>query len=100
MVLTYTDPTAARGKSTADSDIVEGRFIDIVPGRRVSFAVGFLSADAAHAGTMTMTWDVVPVESGTRVDITAGGVPDGVSPADHIAGMNSSLTNLARYLEA
>jgi hypothetical protein len=31
MVLTYADPSAAAGKSTADSDIVEARFVDIVP---------------------------------------------------------------------
>jgi hypothetical protein len=33
MVLTYADASTATGKATADSDIVEARFIDIVPGR-------------------------------------------------------------------
>lgn len=98
LVLTYTDPSASRGKSTADSDIAEGRFVDIVPGQRVGYAVDFLSDDPDYAGTMTMTWDVVPVPGGTRVDITADDVPDGVSPTDHAEGMHSSLANLADYL--
>ena len=99
MVLIYADPSASRGKSTADSDVVEARFVEIIPGRRVAYAVEFVSEDPAYAGTMTITWDVVPVAGGTRVDITADDVPDGVSPDDHAAGMHSSLLNLAKYLE-
>jgi hypothetical protein len=34
-VLTYADDSSARGKATADSDIVEARFVDVVPGVRV-----------------------------------------------------------------
>ena len=30
VVLTYADPTDARGKSSADSDIVEARYVDMV----------------------------------------------------------------------
>lgn len=99
MVLTYVEPSASRGKSTGDSDIAEGRFVEIVPGRRVSYSVDFVSDDPAYAGTMTITWEVIPVHGGTRVDITANDVPDGISPADHAAGMNSSLTHLIDYLE-
>jgi uncharacterized protein YndB with AHSA1/START domain len=39
MVLTYLDASGAPGKATADSDIVEARFVDIVPGERVVQAV-------------------------------------------------------------
>ena len=46
-----------------------------------------------------MTWEVTPVEEGTRVDIRADDVPDGISAADHAAGLSSSLANLAAYLE-
>ena len=99
MVLTYSDASGAPGKATADSDIVEARFIDIVPGERVVQAVDFVSDDPANAGTMTMTWQVTPVEAGTRVDIIAEDVPDGISADDHAAGLASSLTNLAAYLQ-
>jgi uncharacterized protein YndB with AHSA1/START domain len=99
MVLTYADASGAPGKANADSDIVEARFIDIVPGERVVQAVDFVSDDPAYAGTMTMTWEVTVADAGTRVDIVAEDVPDGISAEDHAAGLASSLTNLAAYLE-
>jgi uncharacterized protein YndB with AHSA1/START domain len=99
MILTYADASTARGKATADSDIVEARFVDIVPGVRVVQAVDFVSDDPAYAGTMTMTWEVSAADTGTRVDIRADGVPDGVSAEDHAAGLTSSLAKLAAYLE-
>jgi uncharacterized protein YndB with AHSA1/START domain len=99
MVLTYPGASGAPGKATADSDIVEARFIDIVPGERVVQAVDFVSDDPAYAGTMTMTWQVTPVEAGTRVDIIAEDVPDGISADDHATGLASSLTKLAAYLQ-
>jgi uncharacterized protein YndB with AHSA1/START domain len=87
------------GKATADSDIVEARYVDIVPGVRVVQAVDFVSDDPAFAGTMTMTWEVTAVEGGTRVDITADDVPDGISAEDHASGLASSLANLAEHVE-
>lgn len=99
VVLTYADPVAARAKSSVDSDIVEARYLDIRPDDRVVQAVNFVSDDPAFAGTMTMTWTVRRFDGGTRVEIVADGVPDGITPADHAAGLNSSLENLARYLE-
>lgn len=98
MVLTYPDATGAPGKSTADADIVEARFVDIVPGVRVVQAVDFASDDPAFAGTMTMTWAVTAVEGGTRVDIVADDVPDGITAEDHAEGIASSLANLAAHL--
>lgn len=99
LVLTYEDASASPGKATAESDIVEARFLDIVPGVRVVQAVDFVSDDSAYGGTMTMTWEATAVEGGTRVDITATDVPDGISEEDHATGLASSLANLAGYLE-
>lgn len=99
LVLTYADSSAARGKATAATDIVESRFVDLVPGVRVVQAVDFVSDDPAYAGTMTMTWEVSEVDGGTRVDIIADNVPDGITADDHEAGLVSSLVNLAEYLE-
>ena len=99
MVLTYADPTDSRGKSSADSDIVETRYVDVVPNDRVVQAVAFVSDDPAFTGTMTMTWTVQQInDDRTRVEITADNVPDGISAEDHAAGLNSSLENLARYV--
>jgi uncharacterized protein YndB with AHSA1/START domain len=99
LVLTYTDASGAHGKATADSDIVEARFVEIVPDVRVVHEVDFVSEDPAFARTMTMTWQVTLVAGGTRVDITADDVPDGISADDHAAGLGSSLANLAAYIE-
>lgn len=99
LVLAYADPSLAPGKATADSDIVEARFVEVVPGVRVVQAVDFVSDDPAFSGTMTMTWTVTAVDGGTRVDIRADDVPAGISAEDHAAGLASSLTNLATYLQ-
>ena len=98
MVLTYDNPSASRGKTRADSDIVEARFVNIVPGVRIVQAVDFVSDDSAYSGTMTMTWHLTVANGGTRVDIIADDVPDGVSPQDHAAGLTSSLANLADFV--
>ncbi|KUI33663.1 ATPase [Mycobacterium sp. IS-1590] len=98
MILTYVDPPAHGGKSDADSDAVEGRFVEIEPDDRVVQIVDFASADATFGGTMTMTWTVTRVDGGTRVEFRADDVPVGISAADHADGMNSSLENLAAYL--
>jgi uncharacterized protein YndB with AHSA1/START domain len=99
MVLTHPDASGSRGKSSTDADIVMARFIELIPGVRVAYAVDFDSDDTAFAGTMTMTWDLTPVDGGTRVDITADNVPDAVSVEDHAAGMTSSLEKLGDYLK-
>jgi uncharacterized protein YndB with AHSA1/START domain len=98
LVLTYADASASGGKTNADTDIVESRFIDLVPGVRVVQAVAFVSDDPAYAGTMTMTWEVTQVDGGTRVDVIADNVPDGIAADDHAAGLASSLVNLADYV--
>jgi len=99
LVLTYADASAAPGKTTADTDVVEAEFVDIVPDARVVQAVTFVSDDPAQAGTMTMTWEVTAVEQGTLVEFRAENVPAGISAADHAAGLSSSLANLAQHLE-
>src|SRR5262249_60129945 len=60
MVLTYPDASGAPGKATAQSDVVEARFVDIVPGERVIQAVDFVSDDPAYARPIHMTLNVTP----------------------------------------
>lgn len=99
LVLTYADETDGRGKTTPDSDVVEARFVDIATDDRVVQLVDFVAGDPDLAGTMTMTWSVHEVGDGTRVVITADDVPPGISAEDHLAGLTSSLRNLAAHLE-
>lgn len=100
LVLTYEDSSGAQGKATDDTDVVEARFVEMVPCARVVQAVDFVSEDPDFAGTMTMTWTVSAVESGTQVDVVAENVPDGISAEEHAEGLASSLANLAALLES
>lgn len=99
LVLTYDDPEAAAGKAGDGSDVVEARFVEVEPGRRLVQAVDFESDDPAFAGTMTMTWTLAPAGEGTMVEIVAADVPAGISAEDHAAGIHSSLVNLAAHVE-
>lgn len=99
LILTYVDASTAPGKSSADTDVVDVRFVELVPGARVVQAVDFVSDDPDFAGTMTMTWSVTATDSGSMAQLHADDVPTGISADDHADGMNSSLTNLAAYLE-
>ena len=100
LVLTYSDSSTSSGKATADSDIVEARFVELVPGERVVQTVDFVTDDPDYAGTMTMTWEVTATDNGARVNIRAEDVPTGISAEDHAAGLASSLANLAAHVEA
>ncbi len=66
---------------------------------RVVQVVEFVSENPAFDGTMTMTWAITPLDIGSRVEIKADDVPDGITAADHAAGLSSSLEKLAAYLE-
>jgi hypothetical protein len=48
---------------------------------------------------MTVTTAMNPVEGGTEVTIRCDDVPEGISEADHVAGIASSLAKLARFVE-
>jgi uncharacterized protein YndB with AHSA1/START domain len=99
LVLTYADASTAPGKASADTDVVDARFLEVVPGVRVVQAVDFVHEDDAFAGTMIMTWEVTATVPGARVYIRAENVPGGISAEDHAAGLASSLANLAAYVE-
>ena len=98
MVLAYDDPHTEPGKTGEGTDVVDVAIVDLVPGRSVVQEVDFPSDDPAFAGTMTMTWTVEPAGDGARVTVRATGVPSGISPEDHAAGMASSLAHLDAYV--
>jgi uncharacterized protein YndB with AHSA1/START domain len=99
LVLTYSDGGHSSGKTTDDSDVVEGRIAELAPDERVAWLVDFESDDPTLAGTMTMTWTLTPRDGATEVTVTAENVPAGIRPEDHAAGMSSTLANLAKYVE-
>jgi uncharacterized protein YndB with AHSA1/START domain len=98
LVLSYPEESAGSGKTTAGSDVVEVRFVEVVPEVRVVQAVDFVSDDPAFAGTMTMTWEVSAEDDGTRLTIRADDVPAGISAEDHEIGLSASLAQLEDFL--
>jgi uncharacterized protein YndB with AHSA1/START domain len=91
---------AATGKSSAHTDVIEGRFVELLPGHRVVQAFSFRSDDPRFAGVMTMAWHLHAAGAGTRVQVVASDVPAGIARAEHERGMASTLQNLKAFLEA
>lgn len=88
----------APGKTTDSTDVTQGLFLELIPGRRIKQSVRFDSTDPAFAGEMTMTWAIEPAQEGSRVTVTADDVPPGISKSDHDAGLRSSLDQLAAFV--
>lgn len=99
MILTYDDLEKAHGKSSQNADVVEGKFVELIPGKRIVQLVEFTSEDPAFAGTMTMSYQLAPTADGTEVTIIGENAPPGIKPEDHQKGMTSTLENLASYTE-
>lgn len=99
MALIY-EGDGGHGKTTDNADVFEGRFAELVPGKRVVELVEFESDDPAFAGTMRIVTTLEPVHAGTRVTVSCENVPLGISEDDHQKGIASSLENLAAFVEA
>src|SRR6201996_9154815 len=64
MSLTYTDPKGAPGKTTADTDTFEVRFMELVPNEKVVEAVVFEADDPKFRGEMTLTASLADADNG------------------------------------
>lgn len=89
---------AAAGKTAPGTDVVEGRFVELVANERMAWAVTFRTDDPAFAGEMLMTWLLADAPGGAAVTIEARNVPPGIGAEDHATGLASTLANLAREL--
>ncbi|MCQ4088380.1 SRPBCC domain-containing protein [Saccharibacillus sp. JS10] len=100
MVLTYPSGSPNVGKSTTDTDIVEGRFVELVPGERIVQAVRFDSPDPSFAGEMRMTWTLEAASNGdgTIVTVSCDQVPNGIGKKEHEQSLDSTLRNLERIV--
>lgn len=98
IVLTYNQPDhSAPGKTSEHSDVVCGRFLELVPNERIVQLVEFESKDPAFAGHMKMTWIFTAAPEGTKVTIRCENVPPGIRQEDHEDGFRSTLANLAVF---
>lgn len=99
MRLTYHEPQHVVGKTSADADELEVRFVKLVEGERIEQAVNFNSKDSAFSGEMRMTWVLEALPDGTLVTVRCENVPQEIRPEDHQAGLMSTLDNLATFAE-
>lgn len=99
MRLTYNEPQHTPGKTSEDADEVEVRFVKLVPHERIEQAVTFESDDAAFSGEMRIAWILEPAQNGTIVTVRCEDVPVGIGAEDHQAGLKSTLSNLAAFVE-
>ena len=87
------------GKSSDAEDVVDVRFVELTPPRRIVEAVSFVTTDPAFAGAMTLTVTLEPVTGGTEVTLAFEKLPPGLRPEDNDAGARLSLEQLARRFE-
>lgn len=100
MALTYLETDhSTQGKTSDNTDVVNGKFLELVPDARMVQVVEFQSDDPAFAGEMKMTWTLAAVPEGTAVTIVCENVPEGIRKEDHDTGLRASLENLADYIE-
>jgi uncharacterized protein YndB with AHSA1/START domain len=71
-----------------------GRFVELVPGRRVVFTWGWAGHPAVPPGSSTVEIDLVAEGGGTVLRLTHRGLPDD-EVATHTAGWHHYLPRLA-----
>lgn len=100
LTLRYDDlPAGQTGKSSADTDVIDNRFIELDPCRRIVQTSEFVTTDPAFTGRMRTTWSFATDGPGvTRVRIVVENVPAGIRQAEHEEGLKATLDNLARFV--
>ncbi|HZQ06225.1 MAG TPA: SRPBCC family protein [Anaerolineae bacterium] len=98
--LTYQNPEdAQRGKTNENRDTYHGRFVELVPYKRIIEVIAFESKDPKFAGEMKMTVRFADADGGTQVTLLYENVPVGIRPEDNEEGSRQSLKKLAALLE-
>jgi uncharacterized protein YndB with AHSA1/START domain len=93
------DERAFRGKTSDREDMVNVRFVELAPPRRIVEADSFVTTDPAFFGEMTMIATFEEVSRGTEVTLVCENLPPGLRAADNEAGSRLSLEQLARRFE-
>lgn len=98
--LSYRDGTRP-GKSDGATDTYRGRFVELIPGRRVVEAIEFETDDPAMRGELRVTTTLADAPGGgTEIEMSFDGLPPGVRPQDNETGTRMALAKLAALLES
>ena len=88
-----------RGKTSDKEDMVNVRFVELDPPRKIVETVSFVTTDRAFLGEMTMTATFEELPGGTEVTLVFKDLPPGLRAEDNEAGARMSLDQLARHFE-
>lgn len=81
-----------------DKDIVVGKFVEVVPARRVVFTWGWQGNEIVPPGSSTVEIDLEPDGQGTRLRLVHRGLPEGAL-ASHTEGWDFFLPRLTNVAE-
>jgi uncharacterized protein YndB with AHSA1/START domain len=93
------DERTFHGKTADKEDMIDVRFVELTPPRRIVQAVNFVTTGPALVGEMTMTAMFDEVSGGTEVTLFFENLPPGLRAEDNEAGSRLSLEQLARRFE-
>ncbi|GAB3805913.1 SRPBCC family protein [Virgibacillus kimchii] len=99
LTLTYEMDLSSPGKTSVNTDVTQGKFLELIPGKRIVQTVKFDSEDPAFSGEMIQKWLLEAVSEGTNVTIICNNVPERIRKEDHDTGLRSTLENLAAFTE-
>ena len=80
------------------TDIVSGKFVELIPSRRVVFTWGWEGSPLVAPGSSTVEIDLEPVGNGTRLRLVHRGLPQ-ESLATHTEGWDFFLPRLTSVAE-
>ena len=81
-----------------DKDVVDGRFVEVIPSRRVVFTWGWQGSPTVPPGSSTVEIDLEPDGDGTRLRLVHRGLPEGAL-ASHTEGWDYFLPRLVNVAE-
>jgi uncharacterized protein YndB with AHSA1/START domain len=81
-----------------DKDVVDGRFVEVIPSRRVVFTWGWEGNPVVPPGSSTVEIDLEPDGQGTRLRLVHRGLPQEAVPT-HAEGWDFFLPRLTNVAE-
>lgn len=87
-----------RVEFASTKDIAAGKYVEIVPNRRVVFTWGWEGNDHVPPGASTVEIDLAPEGSGTRLRLVHRGLPEDAVPT-HVEGWDYFLPRLIDVAE-
>lgn len=100
MSLFYKNENDNQGKTSELEDKYNAKFVELVQNKKIVQVINFKSDNPEFLGEMIMEVVLEPESTGTKVTITFNNIPKGIKLEENEAGTESTLKNLAKYVES